>query len=72
MYVTFINGNGGGFANKIWVEQGTTVQEFLEDQIVDFDSRQFDIAVNGAAVMGDAVLTPDSRIVAAYKGQKGA
>jgi len=72
MYITFINGNGGGFANKVWVDNNTTIMDFLKNQIVEFDSRQFDIAVNGAATMGDYILQENDRVVAAYKGQKGA
>lgn len=72
MYITFMNGNGGGFANKIYTEKNTTLADFLEAQIPGFESRQFDIAVNGKVAMGDYILCENDRVVAAYKGQKGA
>lgn len=72
MYINYVNANGAGFMNKIHVEPGTTVEQFLRDNITNFTATNFDIALNGLPTSGDVVLTEGDRLCAAFRGQKGA
>jgi len=62
--VTFINNDGGGFADRVSIDRGTSIADFLNDMLpgVDLSSRK--ILVNGGVVNRTYVLQNGDRISA--------
>lgn len=61
--VTFINNDGGGFADVIQVKPGLSVRHFFVDHMGDeAQSSNYRIKVNGAIVPGDYELQPKDKI----------
>lgn len=61
--VLFINNNGGGYAREYDVAPGTTVDQFLADQVRD-DPSALQISVNRQAVTAAQILQSGDRITA--------
>jgi len=64
MQVMFINNTGGGFADHVSVEPGTTIEAFLDDHLSDYQPDDLMIRVNRLPVARDQVLEPNDRISA--------
>ena len=64
MRVLWINNSGGGFADYINVEQGVTVQQFLNQQLPGTKPEDFLIRVNRQPVARDQVLQEGDRVSA--------
>lgn len=62
MKVLVINNNGGGFADYIDVEPGTTVQSLFEQQVAHPSPENYLIRVNRQPVPSDQVLQELDRI----------
>ena len=71
MNIMFLNAYGGGFHNKVWVDEGTTVQQFLEEHITNFRSSAFDIRLNSAPCSADQELRDGDQLAAIFRNQKG-
>ena len=57
MRVLFINNDGGGFADHIEVEDGTTVQKLFEQKMPDAHAGDYLIRVDRLPASADQVLT---------------
>jgi hypothetical protein len=65
MYVLFINNNGGGFADKVWVEEGTTLAQFLARQMRGDSLSNYLIRHNNDKVVaGDQLLRDGDKVSA--------
>jgi sulfur carrier protein ThiS len=62
MRVLFINNDGGGFADHINVEDGTTVSGFFGEQMPNRDPGSYLIRVNRQPVAKDQELQNGDRI----------
>jgi hypothetical protein len=62
MKVLFLNNEGGGFADYVEVETGTTVQKFFAKQLPGRESHDFLIRVNRQPVAPDQVLVDGDRV----------
>lgn len=62
MKVLFINSDGGGFADHIEVEEGTTVSKLFEDRMKGADPAGYLIRVNRQPTSSDTVLQPGDRV----------
>ena len=62
--VRFINNDGGGWPQDLEIEEGTTIERFLQDHIEDFEPNNYKIRVNREAVTADQILTDGVRISA--------
>jgi len=62
MKVTFINNNGGGFANVIEIASGTTVSQLFSKQLPDASPADYLIRVNRLPSTADQVLASNDRI----------
>jgi sulfur carrier protein ThiS len=62
MRVLYVNNDGGGFANYIEVEPGTTVAQFLAQHMKGRDPEDFITRVNRLPVAGDEILQEGDRI----------
>jgi len=62
MRVLFLNNEGGGFADYVEVEPGTTVQKFFARQLPDREAHDFLIRVNRQHVAADHVLAEGDRV----------
>ena len=62
MKVLFLNNEGGGFADHVEVEPGTTVLEFFAKHLPGRDAADFLIRVNRQPVAADQVLASGDRI----------
>ena len=62
MRVLYINNDGGGFADYVDVDQGTTVKSFFEKQLSDRSADDFLIRVNRQPVPRDYVLQDGDRV----------
>lgn len=60
--VVFVNNAGGGFADRMRIDDDLTIEEFLEDEGIDPD--QTVVQVNGSHVEADRVLRNGDRISA--------
>ena len=62
MKLLFINNLGGGFADYVDVNDGTTVEQFFEDKMVHERPEDYLIRVNRQPVPRDYVLQENDRV----------
>jgi hypothetical protein len=62
MKIHFINNDGGGFADTLEVEPGTTVGSFFAKKMGDVDPANYHIRVNRQPVTRDQALVEGDRI----------
>lgn len=62
MYVFFINNDGGGFADTILVERGTTVGRLFGLQLPGRDPRDYLIRVNRQPCSSEQVIEDGDRV----------
>jgi hypothetical protein len=62
MRVFFINNDGGGFADHIHVNEGTTVQQLFGERIKHGSAADYLIRVNRQPVPSDQVLQEGDRV----------
>jgi sulfur carrier protein ThiS len=62
MRLLVINADGGGFADYLEVDEGTTVRELFEQQVQTPDPKNYLIRVNRQPVPADQVLQEGDRI----------
>ena len=62
MQIFFVNNDGGGFADRIEIEPGTTVQALFDQQAPGRDPEDYLIRVNRQPVCGDQVLQEGDRV----------
>jgi hypothetical protein len=62
MKVLFINNDGGGFADQIEVEPGTTVRQLFEQQLPDRKPEDYLIRVNRLESTADQELKEGDRV----------
>jgi hypothetical protein len=62
MNILFINNHGGGFADRIDVPDGTTVQQLFEKQLPDCEPQDFLIRVDRLPASADQVLHEGARV----------
>ncbi|MBI3411449.1 MAG: molybdopterin converting factor [Planctomycetes bacterium] len=62
MRILYINNDGGGFADHIDVEPGTTVTDLFEQRLPDRKPQDYLIRVNRQPVSADQVLQEGDRI----------
>ncbi|MGH7137683.1 MAG: MoaD/ThiS family protein [Pirellulales bacterium] len=56
MRILYINNDGGGFANFVEAEEGTTVAEFFDEHVTRGTPEDYLIRVNRQPVSADQVL----------------
>ncbi len=62
MQILFINNDGGGFADYVEAAEGTTVEQFFDQQLPDRKSEDYLIRVNRQPVARDYILQDGDRI----------
>lgn len=62
MRILFINNDGGGFADYVEVDPGTTVKQFFDQQVRTGKAINYLIRVNRQPVATDQVLQDGDRI----------
>ena len=62
MKILFINNDGGGFADHIQVEPGTTVAALFSQRLPDRDPNDYLIRVNRLPTSQDQVLQEGDRV----------
>ncbi|MCH5376546.1 MAG: molybdopterin converting factor [Planctomycetes bacterium] len=62
MEILFINNDGGGFADRITIESGTTVAQFFTQRLPNAKSTDYLIRVNRQPATADQVLEPGDRV----------
>ena len=62
MKVLFINNDGGGFADYIEVEEGTTVRALFKKEVPHGQAEQYLIRVNRQPAAADQVLQDMDRV----------
>jgi hypothetical protein len=62
MRILFVNNDGGGFADHIEIEPGTTVQRLFEQQIESGKPADYLIRVNRQPTASDYVLQEGDRV----------
>ena len=69
--VLFVNNAGGGYAKEVPVEEGTTLEEFFNDQMGEVDSGKFQVSLNGQGALGSTVLASGNRVTVTPTNVKG-
>ena len=64
MRILWINNHGGGFADYVQVESGTTVEKFLNQELPGRKADDYLIRVNRQPVARDYVLQEGDRVSA--------
>ncbi len=72
MKILWINNDGGGFADYMNIEGGTTVEVFLNESLQGFKPEDYLIRVNRQPVPKDYVLQEGDRITATPTKVEGA
>jgi hypothetical protein len=72
MRILFINNDGGGFADYVDVESGTTVAGFFAERLPSGKPEDYLIRVNRQPVSADQVLQEGDRISATPTKVEGA
>ena len=72
MRILWINNDGGGFADYVQVNDGTTVQSFFKEKLPGRESSDFLIRVNRQPVASDYVLQAGDRVTATPTKIEGA
>ena len=62
MKILFINNNGGGFADDIVVEEGTTVQKLFAEKVPKERPQDYLIRVNRQPASAEQVLHDGDRV----------
>lgn len=62
MKILYINNDGGGFANHIDVEDGTTVRALFDQRVGSGKEHNYLIRVNRQPVSADQVLADGDRV----------
>ena len=62
MKILFVNNDGGGFADYVETAEGTTVEEFFNNQLPNGKSEDYLIRVNRQPVAKDYCLQDGDRI----------
>ena len=62
MKVLFINNDGGGFADYVEVEEGTTVRSLFKREVPHGQPEQYLIRVNRQPAAADQVLQDQDRV----------
>jgi hypothetical protein len=62
MKILYINNHGGGFADQIEVEDGSTVQKLFEQKMPGADPADYLIRVDRLPASAEQVLSADSRV----------
>ena len=62
MKILYINNNGGGFADYVNIEHGTSVKSFFKKRCEGCHAADYLIRVNRQPVASDYVLQPNDRI----------
>ena len=62
MTLFFINNDGGGFADRIEVADGTTVSSLFAEKMPGRKAQDFLIRVNRQPAVADQLLKPDDRV----------
>jgi len=62
MRILWINNSGGGFADYVEVEEGTSVAQFIGKRLPETNPGDFLIRVNRMPVASDQVLTDGDRV----------
>lgn len=62
MKILYINNDGGGFANHIDVEDGTTVRDLFDQRVGRGKEHNYLIRVNRQPVSADQVLADGDRV----------
>ena len=62
MKLFYVNNDGGGFANHVEVEAGTTVAEFFAQRLPHGDAEDYLIRVNRQPVAAEHVLQEGDRV----------
>jgi hypothetical protein len=62
MMILYINNHGGGFADQIEVEDGSTVQKLFEQKMPGADPADYLIRVDRLPASAEQVLSADSRV----------
>ena len=62
MKILFINNNGGGFADHIVVEEGTTVQKLFAEKVPKERPQDYLIRVNRQPASAEQVLHDGDRV----------
>ena len=70
MLVRFLNAGGEGFARDVSVSEGTSVDDFFEEQIGG-DPEDYKIRVNRLPVTEDEILKEGDRVSVSPKNVKG-
>ena len=60
--ILWINNSGGGFADYVEVEEGTSVAQFIGKQLPDTNPADYLIRVNRMPVASDQVLCDGDRV----------
>jgi hypothetical protein len=62
MRILFINNQGGGFADHIEIEAGTTVSQLFQHQLRDSKPEDYLIRVNRLPASADQILQEGDRV----------
>ena len=62
MKILFINNDGAGFADRIEIAEGTTVQQLFEQRVPHGKPDSYLIRVNRQPTTSDYVLQPEDRV----------
>ena len=62
MRIMYVNNDGGGFADHIEVEDGTTVEKLFSQRVTHGKPADYLIRVNRQAAAADQVLQPGDRV----------
>jgi len=62
MQITYINNDGAGFADRIEIEDGTTIQQLFTQRIPHGSPGDYLIRVNRQPTTSDYVLQPGDRV----------
>jgi hypothetical protein len=62
MQITYINNDGAGFADRIEIEDGTTIQQLFTQRLPHGSPADYLIRVNRQPTTSDYVLQPGDRV----------
>jgi hypothetical protein len=72
MRILFINNGGGGFADHVEVETGTTISAFLGKHVPNYSPDDYLIRVNRQIASRDQVLNDNDRVSCTARKIEGA
>ena len=72
MRILFINNGGGGFADHVEVETGTTISAFLGKHVHNYNPEDYLIRVNRQIASRDQVLNDNDRVSCTARKIEGA